>query len=272
MTSVPPIQGVVIDSVANLYSEPSKAVDLVTQATMGTELAFWEIRDGWYYVRMPDDYKGWIEAAAVRPYTAGEAAYASAGQVAEVTNLFAFAYYEPSVSAHVPASQLTIGTRLEVDEVRDEWLRVRLPDRSLRWVQGGDVSIGAAAAARPRGSQQDLVRTAKRFLGLPYLWGGTTPFGLDCSGFVQLVYRLNGVRLLRDADIQHSQPGLTPIERPDLQPGDLLFFGQSRTTHVGMFIGDGQFIHATTHQWPVVQISRLDEPHWTALYRGARRP
>jgi len=272
VASDPPTKGVVIDSVANLYSEPSRAVDVVTQAIMGTELAFWEIREDWYYVRMPDQYQGWIEAAAVRPYTAEDPLYASAGQVAEVTSLFAFVYYEPSVSAHAPVFELTIGTRLEVDDVREEWVRVRLPDRSLRWVQAGDLSIGSADAPRPRGSQQDLVNTAKRFLGLSYLWGGTTPFGLDCSGFVQLVYRLNGVSLLRDADIQHTQPGLIPVERQDLQAGDLLFFGQSRTTHVGMYIGDGEFIHATTHLRPVVQISRLDEPHWTALYRGARRP
>jgi cell wall-associated NlpC family hydrolase len=58
----------------------------------------------------------------------------------------------------------------------------------------------------------------------------------------------------------------------DLQAGDLLFFGGNSITHVGMYIGEGQFIHATTHERPIVQISRLDEPHWTSLYQGARRP
>ncbi|RPI49047.1 MAG: NlpC/P60 family protein, partial [Chloroflexi bacterium] len=141
-----------------------------------------------------------------------------------------------------------------------------------RWIQKGDVSIKPAGTPRPRGSQQDLVDLAKRFLGLPYLWGGNTALGIDCSGLVQLVYHLNGVELLRDADIQYTQPGLEPVAREDLQTGDLIFFGQSSITHVGLYIGNGQFIHATTHLHPVVQISSLDEPHWTELFQGARRP
>jgi cell wall-associated NlpC family hydrolase len=265
-------KGVIIDSVANLYSEPSKGVDVVTQAILGTELAIWEDRGDWYYVRMPDQYQGWIEASRVRTYAQGEAAYPSTAQFAEVKNLFAFIYREPDVTDHEPAVRATIGTRLELVQEQADWLRVVLPDRSERWVQRGDVIVYEAGTQRPTGTIEDVVATAMRFLGLPYLWGGTTPEGIDCAGFVQLVYHLNGVELLRDADIQFTQPDLTPVGREELQAGDLLFFGQSAITHVGMYIGGGEFIHATTHEQPIVQISRLDEAHWTGLYRGARRP
>jgi gamma-D-glutamyl-L-lysine dipeptidyl-peptidase len=264
--------GVVIDGVANLYSEPSKAVDLVTQAILGTQVAIWETREGWYYVRLPDQYRGWIEASHVRPYEAGESPYASEGQVAEVRSLWAFAYMEPRVSTHPPVLTAPMGTRLEVHSDEETWLRVVLPDRSLRWIQKGDVSVGPADTPRQRGSQQDLVDLAKRFLGLPYLWGGTTALGIDCAGLVQLVYHLNGVELLRDADMQYTQPGLKPVAKEDLEAGDLIFFGESSITHVGMYIGNGQFIHATAHLQPVVQISSLAEAHWTELYQGARRP
>jgi hypothetical protein len=264
--------GVVIDGVANLYSEPSKAVDLVTQAILGTEVAIWETREGWYYVRLPDLYRGWIEASKVRLYDAGERPYASQGQVAEVEGLWAFVYLTPRVSTHPPVLTAPIGTRLEIESEEGEWLRVLVPDRSQRWIQKGDVSIQPAGTPRQRGSQQDLVDLAMRFLELPYLWGGTTPLGIDCSGLVQLVYHLNGVELLRDADIQYTQPGLEPVAREDLEAGDLVFFGQSSITHVGMYIGNGQFIHATAHQRPVVQISSLEEPYWTQLFQGARRP
>jgi cell wall-associated NlpC family hydrolase len=265
-------KGVVVANVANVYSGPSQAVELVNQAIVGTELLILESQPGWYNVRLPDQYQGWIEAAHVHVYTDDDPAYPATPQVAEVKNLFCFVYHGTSVSSRAPALEIPIGARLEVVAEVEDWVQVALPDKAVRWVQKGDVTNIANGTARPRGSCADLVATAKRFLGLPYLWGGTTPLGLDCSGFVQLVYRLNGVPFLRDARIQYTQPGLTVVDREELDVGDLLFFGQNSITHVGMYIGGGEFIHATTYQQPIVQISRLDEPYWTGLYRGARRP
>jgi len=264
--------GVVIDTVANLYSKPDQAVDLVTQAILGTTLSILEDRVGWRHVRMPDHYQGWIEAAHLRLYAEGETPYASAGRVAQAANLFALIYHDPSVTSRAPAQRATIGARLEVVGEIEGWVRVVLPDWSLGWVQKGDVRLLRAEAPQPRRSAAAVIATTRRFLGVPYLWGGSTPLGIDCSGFTQLVYRLNGVSLLRDADMQYTQPGLAPVDKADLQVGDLLFFGGDRITHMGIHIGRGRFIHCTTHLRPVVQISRLDEPHWTGLYRGARRP
>ncbi len=265
-------RGVVVDGVVNLYSKPSTEVDVVTQAILGTELSIEQSQDGWHYVRLPDRYHGWIQAGHVRTYAPDEPAYASAGPVAEVQNLMAFLYPEPDGTSRAPALQVTIGARLAVTEEREDWVQVLLPDGALRWMRRGDVVIARAAGPRPRGSVEQVIGTAKRFLGLPYLFAGTTPLGIDCSGFVQLVYGLNGVQLLRDSRIQYTQPDLMPVDREDLQAGDLLFFGRERISHVGIYLGEGEFIHATSHLRPVVQISRLDEPHWTGLYQGARRP
>jgi cell wall-associated NlpC family hydrolase len=265
-------QGVVTGNVVNLYSKPLPDVDLVTQAILGMGFAVVDSRSGWYRVRLPDQYRGWLEAGSVQIYAPGQRLYASAGPVAQIESLLAFLYHGPSVTARMPAMQVTLGARLEVTREHDGWLEVALPDGTVCWVQAGDVSVYPAPPPPVRGTAQDVIALARRFLGLPYLWGGCTPLGIDCSGFVQLLYGLNGVQLLRDADIQYTQPGLQPVGREDLEAGDLLFFGQERITHVGLYMSAGEFIHATTHGCPVVQISRLEEAHWTDRYQGARRP
>jgi len=266
------LQGVVLNNVANVYKEPDTTVELVTQAIVGTTLTIEESSEGWHYVRLPDRYHGWIEASHVRQYAPDEPPYASSGPVAEVQSLLGFLHRQPDDTTPAPVLQVPIGARLEVAEERDERVRVVLPDGAQLWMRRGDLVILEGNSPRPRGTVQQIIATAKRFLGLPYMWGGTTPLGIDCSGFVQLSHHLNGVSLLRDASIQYTQTGLLPVEREDLEAGDLIFFGRKAITHVGLCIGNGEFIHATTHIRPVVQISRLDEAHWTELYWGARRP
>ncbi len=102
---------------------------------------------------------------------------------------------------------------------------------------------------------------AHKFLGITYTWGGVSSFGFDCSGFTQMLERQRGIEMPRDADLQAAWSGVIPVEREDLQPGDLLFFGASaaKITHTGMYLGNGEFIHDTTHDHPGVQISRLDD-------------
>jgi cell wall-associated NlpC family hydrolase len=135
-------------------------------------------------------------------------------------------------------------------------------------IQAADVQI-----AGPPLSIDDTIALSKKFMGLPYTWGGTSSYGYDCSGFTQMLVRQRGQLMPRDADIQAAWSGLMSIERAQLQPGDLLFFGSSpqKITHTGMYIGDGRFINATTHETPMVRIDNLNEPYWTKLLVATRR-
>jgi cell wall-associated NlpC family hydrolase len=156
----------------------------------------------------------------------------------------------------------------EMNRGHEGWLKVRLPGKTAAWIQSSDVVADPKPLSIP-----ESIDLAKRFLGLPYLWGGTSSFGFDCSGFTQMLVRVRGITMPRDADKQAAWTGVIPVDRKDLQPGDLLFFGASpRTiTHTAMYIGDGQFVQATTNGHPVIQISRLDDDPWTRLLVAGRR-
>lgn len=257
--------------VANMYSRASEDAPVVSQAIYGTRVAVLEESAGWKHVRTPDDYTGWMPDASL--YSRARGPYPDSGRVAMVANLFANLYREPDLTRRRPLLTLPFETRLEVIEEPEaegrRWIRLRLVDDGEAWIQRGDVTF----SDRPL-SVGETVALARRFLGLPYLWGGVSTFGFDCSGFTQMLGRRRGLRMPRDSAPQSQWEGSAPVEPRDLEPGDLLYFGESggRVTHTGMYIGDGEFIHATAHLRPVVQISRLDDPHWAERLVACRRP
>jgi cell wall-associated NlpC family hydrolase len=272
----PEREAVVVVTVENMYSGPTDAVDVVSQATLGQTVGVLEVWGAFARVRTPDGYEGWLPVAAIRPYAdASVPRYGRVGRVVWVTSLMANVYREADVTTARPRLQAPLSTRLEVtgDGPGERWLAVRLPDGSPGFVQRGDVQPLDPAAPPGRGTPEAVVATARRFVGVPYLWGGMTARGLDCSGFVSRVYEANGLTLPRDADMQFEDPRARPVARESLQPGDLLFFGRDarHVSHVGLYVGGGRFLNATTHETPVVREDVLDDPHWSAIFQGARR-
>ena len=277
---LPPVM-VVVQPVANMYSAPTEDTDVVSQAIYASNVTVLEQQETWYKVRTADDYTGWMPASALLRPKADVPYGAPAGglkpALLAVTSLYANIYREDSVTKHAPLLTVPYGTVLESGvtiaagfrgEERPRWYDVRLPDGRHGFIQDGDIS----APPKPLSIEHSIAE-AKRFLGIPYFWGGTSSFGFDCSGFMQLLLRLRGHVMPRDAGPQAAWEKLAKIEKGQLQAGDLLYFGASvdKITHTGMYIGAGQFIHATTHERPVVQISRLQDPYWTRLLVACRR-
>ena len=271
---------VVVVPVANMYSQPSDKSDVVSQAIYGSNVKLLVARGEWSRIQTDDRYKGWVPSHHLRIILSGNG-YATSGASVQVDSLFANVYNEPDVTKHKPVVTIPFGARLEsVAEKSDTankatakpspegWIQVYLPDRRNAWIQASDVVADPKPVSIP-----ESIELGKRFLGLPYLWGGRSSFGFDCSGFTQMLVRARGINMPRDADQQAAWSGVTPVERKDLQPGDLLFFGASAKSivHTGMYIGDGQFIQDTTNGHPVVQISRIDDDPWTKLLVACRR-
>lgn len=114
-----------------------------------------------------------------------------------------------------------------------------------------------------------IIQTGLRLTGVPYVFGGTSPSGFDCSGFVRYVFASAGISLPRTADAQFDAG--TPVSLSKLQPGDLVFYTTyaDGASHNGIYIGDGKFVHASSSRG--VTVDRMDSSYWSARYYGARR-
>ena len=119
------------------------------------------------------------------------------------------------------------------------------------------------------GRNRRIISMAVQYMGVPYVYGGSSPSGFDCSGFVQYVYRLAGIHLPRTADIQY-EVGM-PVSKEELQPGDLVFFAGDyvNVSHVGIYMQNGAFIHASSSQG--IAVDSLDREYRREHYVGARR-
>lgn len=268
--------GVVLKSVENMYRNPDETSEVISQAIIGTSVKILkeEKKEGmdWFNVETPDTYKGWMSANSIRLYKEGEEIYASKGKVFEVESLIAYIYREADVTKSKPLTFATITAVLEVGECGERWCDIKLPSGEKGWIQKGDGFLRDAKEKRKL-TVDEMINQAMRLLGVPYLWGGKTPLGLDCSGFAQLIYKIAGIELLRDAYMQFDQNDLEKVEKGKEKKGDLVFFGREggKISHVGIMINEKEFINATTHEKPVVQISNLYDQYWQKIYRGARR-
>lgn len=261
--------------VANMFSGPSAKLDVVSQAIYGSNIDVLKQQPGWVEIRTPaDDYTGWVQRADL--VGIGEAKpYASTGRVAVVQDLQLHLYPVPDVTRRAPMLTVPFETRLEIvkEKPGGRWLLANLPDGRQAWLQQGAVKLYNNAADIPNGDMSipQMVKFSRRFLGLPYTWGGRSSFGYDCSGFVQMLMRQRGYSIPRDADVQAKWSGFDAVKVADLRAGDVLFFGEKgKITHTGMYIGNGKFIDATTHERPVIQIDPLNK-YWRSILMAQRR-
>ncbi|MCK0189731.1 SH3 domain-containing C40 family peptidase [Arenibacter sp. F20364] len=256
-------QGLITISVANLRSKPSHSSELVTQATLGTPVKILKEEDNWYLIQTPDKYLSWVDRGGIMPLTVGEYSEWKSSPKVIYTNTIGHSYTDSNKGTQV-VSDMVAGGVLERLGVEKEFYYVSFPDGRKAYVHKTEAMDYDSWLAALDPSQESLVSTSKTLMGVPYLWGGTSTKGVDCSGFTKTIYFLNGIVLPRDASQQiHTGKEIDAVKDFDkLEPGDLLFFGKpatdttkERVIHVGMWIGNNEFIHSAGR----VHISSMDK-------------
>jgi len=209
---------------------------LSSELCYGTELDVLDEQGRWVFTRQRDGYLGWT----YRPYLGEGSAPTSTHLVlAPAIEIRA----EPNEASEV-TTRLVSGTGLTVEEMRDGWSHVKA--NKSGWVRSQYLRSINDLPNSLEEKRALLIKDAQRMIGIPYLWGGTSGNGIDCSGFVRLLHRWVGVDIPRDADIQCSTA--KPVE-PPYKVGDLFFFAEDDSkrniSHVGISLGGWKMIHSS---------------------------
>jgi cell wall-associated NlpC family hydrolase len=247
-------KGICHVGVAPVRKSNDSSSEQVTQVLYGESFDALRNLGDWLRIRLhADGYIGWVSSNQVTLFTEKEFdKYRSLPKVIVVEKVLRV--LERPDTHSVALREAVVGTELAVVGNHNSFLEVRLPDGLSAYVEKSGVSL----SSHKRGcSWKNLHETARSFQGTSYVWGGRSAKGFDCSGLVQTVFRLNGVDLPRDADLQFTAGKFMGKAFNGMRPGDLLFFSSKgdKINHVGIFLGrNREFIHSSGF----VRINSLD--------------
>ena len=219
---------------ANIYRSPSFLAELDSQAVLWEEVKVLEEQQDFVKIICEDGYEGWINNKQLAD---GNGADALSKKM--VTQSYVPVTEHPDSSSQIIRDTGAGGYVVALDE-KDGWWQILLPDGQKGWIQK------KVCDSVPALTREHLINRARAFLGVPYYWAGKTPKGLDCSGFTQLVHKLFGINMRRDASMQFEDAAPVSDDPQQSRAGDLVFFAEngSEITHVGFCLGQGKILHA----------------------------
>ncbi|MEK4427389.1 NlpC/P60 family protein [Solibacillus sp. FSL K6-1523] len=243
-----------------------------TQALYGDEVTVLETQGNWMRVAANDQYvpyqkegyPGWVSKSHLASTKMNYDDCAIAIVTAKKAPL-----YNSDATKHLEISYATILPVIKEDK---DYYFVQTPSKGIKLLKKTDAKSFQNYSDVPKPSVETIIKEAKRFMDLPYLWAGTSSWGYDCSGILYAVMRTHGIMIPRDSFYQATKG--TPVAKKDLKPGDFVFFayngGKGKVYHVGMYLGNGQMLHAP-HYASKVKIESMNQGAYQRNYSGARR-
>ncbi len=223
-------------NLAGLYERPTFGMPLSSELCYGTELEVLEEENRWVFTRQRDGYLGWAYRAYLGEGPAPQATHLVLAPVVEVRA-------EPNETSEI-VTRIVSGTGVVVEQDRDGWSLISA--NKTGWIRSTHLRALTDLPKTMEEKRKALAQDSQRMIGVPYLWGGCSGNGIDCSGLARLLHRWVGVDIPRDADMQHT--AAKPVE-PPFEVGDLIFFAEKdsnrKITHVGISLGGWRMIHSS---------------------------
>lgn len=271
------------NSVINIRSQPKHAAELGTQGLLGMSLKVLDRKGDFYRIQTPDHYISWVDKGGITLMTANEIDTWKQSKKVLYTKNFGFVYANTTTDSEV-VSDITLGGLLQYISEDAHFYKVKYPDHRSGFIRKNEGINYSSWLKESKATQDNIEKIAKTMIGFPYLWGGTSSKGMDCSGFTKMVYLMNGFVIPRDASqqINAGKTVDTNLTFEGLEKGDLLFFGTKATaekkqkiTHVGIWLGNNkmEFIHASGN----VHLNSMDanQPNYDEFnknrYLGGKR-
>ena len=284
--------GTITTEALNIRSGASTSHSIVTKAYKGDQVKILESSNGWHRVQLSNGKSGWGHGGYIslsdsnagsgnNANNGGETSTPVTGKTGIISTAALNIRSGPSTSYSV-ITKAYQGDRVDILESSNGWYKIKLSNGKVGWGSGSYISLSNSNTGSGSNSSSDngqtsqskvqkVLNIAMAQLGKPYVWGAEGPNSFDCSGLIYYVYKQVGITLPRVSTAQYSVG--RSVSWNHLQPGDLMFSstdGSGRITHVGIYIGNGQMIHAPK-PGDVVQKTSINNSYWKNAHVGAKR-